>query len=304
MRHLLCVSDDNYAQHLGVTIQSLLSCDGKPTDLVIHVVDCGISAPNLERLRGMVQGHRAVLDVIAAPMERFAQAPVSGHINRAAYFRILGPELLPDVSRFLYLDCDIVVVDDLEPLWATELDGRVVGAVRDFIGQERPVLIGMPEGSPYFNSGVLLFDADRWRREDVGGACQRFIVEHPEVLLYCDQDALNHELVDRWKPLDPRWNMQASVFMESHLRARRRELEPSAAVIHYSSWQKPWDFHTDHPRTRDYYRILDRTPWAGWRPPSTRAQRLKRTLRSFLPMAFVESLKVAIRRTAPPPAVV
>lgn len=294
MRHLLCVSDDNYAQHLGVTIQSLLSCDRHPRGLVIHVVDCGISEANLQRLLGLVQGHGAELDRIAAPMERFAQAPVSGHINRAAYFRILGPELLPDVSRFLYLDCDIVVVDDLEPLWDTDLGGRVLGAVRDFIGQERPLLIGMPEGSPYFNSGVLLVDADRWRREGVGEACQRFIVEHPEALLYCDQDALNHELVDRWMPLDPRWNLQASLFMERHLRTRRRELEPSAAIIHYSSWQKPWHFHVDHPRTRDYFSALDRTPWTGWRPPSTRAQRLKRFVRSIMPVSLVESIRLML----------
>ena len=43
------------------------------------------------------------------------------------------PGLLPrDTQVVLYLDCDMLVLEDLTPLFDTPLDGAPVGAVRDW----------------------------------------------------------------------------------------------------------------------------------------------------------------------------
>ena len=44
-----------------------------------------------------------------------AAAPRSGHFPPEAAFPLLVPELLPDLPRVLFLDADMLVLDDLTP---------------------------------------------------------------------------------------------------------------------------------------------------------------------------------------------
>ena len=46
---------------------------------------------------------------------------LSGHVGRETYLRLFLAKLLPDLDRILYLDADVVAVDDLRPLFATDL---------------------------------------------------------------------------------------------------------------------------------------------------------------------------------------
>ncbi|MCC4478559.1 hypothetical protein LMB76_10120 [Limosilactobacillus reuteri] len=43
------------------------------------------------------------------------------HLPRSAYYRILLPNLLPEVDRVLYLDYDTLVLGDLTTLWHSDL---------------------------------------------------------------------------------------------------------------------------------------------------------------------------------------
>jgi lipopolysaccharide biosynthesis glycosyltransferase len=44
-----------------------------------------------------------------------------------------------DVDRVLYLDGDIVIAGDIEPLWNTDLEGALIGAV-DILGSRQRVV--------------------------------------------------------------------------------------------------------------------------------------------------------------------
>ncbi|KAK1318859.1 putative galacturonosyltransferase-like 7 [Acorus calamus] len=86
-------------------------------------------------------------------------------------------ELLePYVRRVIYLDSDLIVVDDVLKLWNTSLGSRTLGAPEychtNFIKYftERfwsdPCLASAFSGCRpcYFNPGVMVIDLDRWRR--------------------------------------------------------------------------------------------------------------------------------------------
>ena len=52
------------------------------------------------------------------------------HISIASYYRLKLPDLLPgELSRILYLDCDMIVTGKLRPLWETDISGMAVAAV-------------------------------------------------------------------------------------------------------------------------------------------------------------------------------
>jgi lipopolysaccharide biosynthesis glycosyltransferase len=197
--------------------------------------------------------------------------------SRGHYLRLTMGRVLSDHGRILYLDADIIVRGDIEPLLRTDLQGRPIAAVRD---ATNPVYaggialpgwqdLGIPADREYFNSGVLVIDLNRCRQEEIFERCFAFIERHPEHLRLWDQDALNRVLEDRWVRLDRLWNTfpLSSLLQTEWMRYNSDEIlplstlfadEPRARILHYVSPAKPWlglmppgwatDLYRDHQR--------------------------------------------------------
>ena len=52
--HIVYSSDDNYAQHMGASIYSLLSHNAE-SEIVIYVIDNGISSDSKEKLQQIIK---------------------------------------------------------------------------------------------------------------------------------------------------------------------------------------------------------------------------------------------------------
>ena len=157
----------------------------------------------------------------------------------AAYNRVLLPYLLTDVERVIYLDVDIVVVDDLEPLWQTKLDGNFIGAVKDVAVYMNPrfsqhhQFFGEQDDA-YFNSGVLLMDLKAMRQENMPIAIINTAVDVASISRYADQDALNVYYHNAYKQIDVKYNY--GTFFPDYIPKKISEL----SIIHYYSDGKPW----------------------------------------------------------------
>lgn len=138
------------------------------------------------------------------------------HLPRSAYLRLWIADALSDqYDRLLYLDCDVFPENAaLADLLSLDIGNRAVGAVRDMQQWPDPGkrvkefrMMGWP-ARPYFNSGVLLIDVQRFRTQEVLTRALDFAAAHPEVLLHHDQSLLNCVLYDDWAELSPVWNWQ------------------------------------------------------------------------------------------------
>ena len=194
--------------------------------------------------------------------------------TEAASLRLLLPELLPNLDRVLYLDCDIIVRQDLARLWnETDLGGNYLGAVYEAAieGQaERFRALGC-DPAKYFNSGFLLMNLAQMRKEKVSErlleACRVPYLEFP------DQDALNQVCQGRVLPLSPLYNSIRTFFIPKYkpdfIRQYNEELWhriQREATIHYTGG-KPWDLFT--VQFGAWWRTYDRLPGeikAEWRP--------------------------------------
>jgi lipopolysaccharide biosynthesis glycosyltransferase len=192
-------------------------------------------------------------------------------MTSTTYHRLLLPQLLPeDVTRAIWLDCDLLVTTDLARLWETDLGGFHLLAVREPIvplvssryGIRRWQELGLSRDHPYFNAGVMLVDIERWRNDEIGTLAGDYLRQARDVMFW-DQEGLNAVLPGRWGELDPRWNATASA-------SRRRGAEGAHAapwIVHFTGALKPWRLPepSSGPRLL-FYHHLDQTPWAGWRP--------------------------------------
>lgn len=271
----VCFATDNgYAPFMGVAIQSVLASKGKDEFIRFYILDAGISDLNKQRLQSLRQRYEGFsLVYYPVDMKFFASCPIVNlHLSRAAYARLLLGSLLPDVvQRVIYLDCDVLVRSSLAELFDTNLDGCVVGGVKDWgvMNLGRKGEHAWPfQKSVYINSGVLVIDLARWRTEKEEKTILEYL-RHPRYpLQFEDQDAINFALYGKIKILNPRWNgmmyTETAIYGQPVKISQIRQQECQAAIVHFVSSVKPWVFCGGlHPNVKQYQKMLQDSPWAA-----------------------------------------
>jgi lipopolysaccharide biosynthesis glycosyltransferase len=269
---VLFCCDPGYYQHLAVALVSLLE-NNRNNLLDIHLISSG-KDPTKEAMfvASTSRYNNFNLKTYYFNIEDIDKWHTSYHIKGEAYIRLFAPSILPQsLEKILYLDVDLVVIDDLFDLWDTDLGNYALAAAPDPFGEARRGPLGIPNDACYVNSGVLLLNLAKWRSEDLSARLADYIEREGSNLLYHDQDAINAVLHSAIKPLSYRWNYQAKMLRPPRFtslcdRAAIREAGRSPAIIHYTSARKPWLFVMAMPAKRLYRRYLSMTEWRSAPP--------------------------------------
>ena len=132
-----------------------------------------------------------------------------------AWFRCNMFVFCPDLDKILYLDCDTLVLESLVPLWNTNLDGHLVGAVQDVIYKKMIKHVSI-QTDWYFNSGVLLFNAKRFREEQLFEKIRELGIRNREKFHSSDQDTLNQLVNGDLVQLPMKYNYMEVWFQNGH----------------------------------------------------------------------------------------
>src|SRR5947209_9425322 len=101
-----------------------------PDAIHVHLLHgAALSAQSLDALRRLVLASGARFHARLVPLDVGSVWPGSERFPVNAWYRVRLPELLPEVQRVLYIDADTLITAAIEDLWATDLDGALVGAV-------------------------------------------------------------------------------------------------------------------------------------------------------------------------------
>lgn len=303
--HLACAADENYAVYCAAMLHSALkSC--RPLRIQVHFLHPPeLSSLALQRLAQLVEGEGGIFRPVAISPERVRGLHASGIFPSVIWYRVLLPDLLPELDRILYLDCDTLVVDTLAPLWLTDLTGCYVAAVRNLIEPKlatRHHAFGIPPAQTYFNSGMLLFNLELMRQD----RCIERLLEHArhyrQRSIWPDQDSLNYALGPKCRLLHPRWNSQNSFFFwpearEAFGEQTLVEATGTPAILHFEGPEdrKPWHYLNTHPYRARYWQHLRATPFPV---PAPAGRNWRNILRRYLPERLFEVLRriAGIRR--------
>ncbi|MDR2077310.1 MAG: hypothetical protein LBP61_10355 [Desulfovibrio sp.] len=189
----LCFSDSSgtYYKHALVTALSVF--DNTKSEICLHIIHDETLTPAAGKAFTDLcagWGHRLVLH----PAEEIPKAVadnVPDSFGKGALYRLMIPRLIQE-DRILYLDCDVVCACDPEEIYRRDLSGKYLGAVP--IAEKQGLRVSRKYGlaSPiYVNSGVLLLDLEKIRRE-IPDFLERLsaIVRDREIRI-ADQEAIN-----------------------------------------------------------------------------------------------------------------
>lgn len=265
---IACSADEPYLPHVSAMLHSLLSHTHRRPLHVWLVHGAELSDEGRARVSDVVTVLGATLDFLYIPERALAGFSLK-KFHPASWYRILLPDFLPQVDRVLYLDADIIVADDVLPLWETDLGDKLFAAVANplhpFIPDWPRTELGLADPLDYLSSGVLLMDLKRMRAEGLIEQLREYSAAHPDNRLP-EQDALSYVARGRWLRLHPRWNLQGIFY--DYPPSRMPYPEPQVrdalerpAMIHFCGWFKPWQYAGDHPRRELYFEHLRRTSW-------------------------------------------
>lgn len=228
-------SDNNYVPGVMVLIASAAF---HTPDAEFYVLDMGIMEENRTRIDALGPALGCSVRRIEISSDFFASLAVHrGHLTRGAYLRLLIPELFPGVDRAVYMDCDMVVMDDLSPLGDMDLCDFPIAAVPCPSPNDLELeAIGIARGE-YINSGFLVMNLPVWRNEDIRGKCEKLLSDKDNPLISEDQSAINIVCRDRIVPLPSRYN----VYADPNGYKRLEDVPVAPAVVHYVVNNKPWN---------------------------------------------------------------
>lgn len=268
--NIVFASDDNYAQHIAVVMASIMVHTKE--QICYFIVNDNISNDKIIKLKKTAELFKTEINFINVSEKNFNNVYLSGHVSKAAYFRLALADILPDnIEKVLYLDVDLLVCDNIKNLWNTDLENLPLGAVPDYgimassrLCDQKESVIGLPVGEKYFNSGVLIINLKKWREE-------KYFLKILEIINnnkfpHHDQDALNKLFMYKWKTLDLRWNVIPPVFnlfpkilFNNKYRKTALNAKKNPGIIHYAGRYKPWEFIVHNGFNDLYYKYLKQT---------------------------------------------
>lgn len=273
-------ADDKYVVPASVLIESLLEHnDG--SDVAFYTVANDLSAGTREKFNRIVTGYGSTIHYIEMPndiLNVISEYKIGvSYISRAAFYRLLLPYLLDsDIQRLLYLDCDILIQGDIQPLFDTDLDGKTIAGVLDFSSTLFAERLHIDK---YINSGVLLIDVDRWKSlypmEEILNAIKKLYMERE--LQQGDQDIINLLFEGSIKFVSDKFNFQRHI--SKSFSWHHKELVKKAVIVHFITGRKPWTYAYCYPYTRAYY--------AYWKQYITTKTKMKYWV--FKPIAVVKN---------------
>ncbi len=245
---ILCALDANYLPQLRVLLTSIrLNNPGETFGL--YLMHSGLPERELEGLERWCGEAGWEFHSVSVDAALFDGAPVTAQYPREMYYRLLAGQMLPDgLSRVLYLDPDILVINPLRELWETDMQGNMFAAAAhtgktELANNVNRIRLGTDHD--YYNSGVLLIDLERCRSEVSPDELFAFVREHRRELVMPDQDLLNAVYGDSILPLDDAlWNYDARNFNNYVLRSTGGQdmswVMENTAILHFCGKAKPW----------------------------------------------------------------
>lgn len=268
---VLVVRDTNgtYARHAAVVMASVFANTSRR--IRIHIIhDDTLSGENIEKLRLTADNFGQEIQFINAENILAGKNLAAGKLalggHRGKLLKLLIPELI-DVSKVIYLDCDIVVSLDLGELWDIDIGEKAVGAVNDvwYLDRckekhrswRRGIMLkamGIAEKT-YFNSGVLVLDLDKIRmRYDLISEASIFYKKYRKITTLTDQDCFNYIFVRDTRIVDEKFNR----IDFSDIDEQERSTFP---CIWHMTGGKPWECYSRPGVDELYWHYMAMTPW-------------------------------------------
>ena len=274
MMNIILAINDQYVVQASALIMSIHKNLRKDASIIINIIHSTVTQEHQDIIKNMVKDMDNILEVKFVDMKQFIANKTlykflpggnSAYTTPEVYYRLFIQTVFQEYDKALYLDSDLIVCDDLSELYNTDIKDFYAAAVHEQKSFFKSALelnnktIEMEDylvnklnitDSSYFNSGVMLLNLDKMRKNNVQEKFLDFLYKkYP--FFFCDQCVLNSILHGKVKFLDRKYNVAYSNFNANNV----------ISIIHFAGLNKPWNCYKKNEGFELYWKYFKLTPF-------------------------------------------
>lgn len=244
---IVMMADDNYIIPTTIALESLYNNKNDKTEYRIYILGDNLQKSSIDFFEKLTKD-KFIVEVLTVnnPYKDFFNK--NPDMSCTTFLKFDIPFLLPQYDKILYLDGDTIILKDLCELYQIDLADNYLGMVQDYhqLVVKHHKELGIKK---YFNAGVMLFNAKKFRDENLHEVFGKTYTENSQKFTYHDQDTFNVVLEGKIKelPLKYNWMVSNMYFRYSKIRTiyglTKKEF-PSGdiSIVHLTTRLKPWKY--------------------------------------------------------------
>jgi len=274
--------DRKYLPYLYVTLSSMVENSNSNHHYDITILHVDIPNPLQQRFDNLKQENIFIrfinisdlLGKISTKEQELFY--ISGHLEIATYFRFFIPRLYRNYKKIIYLDADMIILEDVAKLYAIDIEDKPLGAAKDigaryqmaireeYLKYITQILKVQPQN--YLQAGCLIYNIPKCLEVDFEKLCLDKLRELKKPLLH-DQDVLNSVFENQVKLLNLCWNYtwDLQVIAQNYAKCLPSEIvyeyhNTKPSIVHYCTGLKPWK-HPHLPMADLWWNYAKKTPF-------------------------------------------
>ena len=244
---IVMMTDDNYIIPTAVALESLYDNKKNDTEYKIYILGDNLQQSSVNFFEKLTKYNFSVeVLIVENPYKDFFNK--NPNMSCTTFLKFDIPFLLPNYEKILYLDGDTIILKDLSDLFAIDLENNYLGMVLDYhqLATKQNKKLGIDK---YYNAGVMLFNAKKFRDENIHDILGKTYEKNSKIFTYHDQDTFNVVLNGNIKELNLKYNWMVSnlYFRNSKIRntyhlSQKEYPNGEIAIVHLTTRLKPWKY--------------------------------------------------------------
>lgn len=294
-------TDENYAVHAYISINSLLENNKDIELIVIYIISNRLSMQTKKLFKDLVNSFKS--DDVSRELRFLDFVEYEHYVLNAkpcgslsTYGRIFLTEYL-DVEKVLYIDCDTIILGSIKDLYNTELDDYAVAGVQDIVAYQKRKPLGLKTTDRYINAGICLINLNYWRSNNSMKRCLNIINAFDGNVPFEDQGTINAVFCGKIKIIHPKFNFMNHMI---HMSASKISLTADVdnyysnddiknaninpVIVHYTAgyYSRPWYQNSRHPFKDEYIKYYKKSPWKNINLKKTKHTPFSKFFRHYL----------------------
>lgn len=318
---ILLTFNDGYAPHAAVVIESVIRNASNKVSFIIMYFENELTSTTQSILKKHFEDRVHSIEFYSVDnsyKQMFDGIQYSQALTMNTFLRLLASEILKE-EIILYLDSDLIVVDDIYDLMKTANLSYSVNAVAEHypsfkikelqvknIKKEREILsfrqeefqyirkkyLKMSDNSPYFNAGVMVMNLKLWREQKLFDKILFFLKSYPK-LHSGDQDALNGVINGNFYMLPLWWNVHPYVYNLNECTSKfsideLKHAVEKPSIIHFAGY-KAWQYKYEDDKVKNLYWMY--RMWTPWPDKYEQGKTIREVIRKKIEIPIKKSIK-------------
>ncbi|ONI46521.1 hypothetical protein AN642_02985, partial [Epulopiscium sp. SCG-B10WGA-EpuloA2] len=254
--------NDQYVVGAGATVLSILNNSNKENQyeiVILHKSLKQISKNILYRLLENKNNFKLKFYDVGYTISNYNFYLPNKHWDIQCYFKLLIPDIFKKYNKILFLDSDVIILQDIIELLNLEISGYAIAAVQDlcyisnhnygWAKEYNQKILELKNIFNYFNNGVALFNIIEINKFI---SIDKLLKEASRPYLGIEEHILNKFFQEKIYFLNPSWNVFINILENTLERFRNYgpinlynkyiKSRENPKIIHYAGKEKPWNY--------------------------------------------------------------